>query len=156
MEFEENTPTRAGNVIVGQGNGINSQVLRQEQITLENELRNYVLEGDVYRIMKTREKLNLYPDLITATEIKEVKQSIEQANKRLKEIQDETYFAEQLKAEKVKLYDEQLKLIEAAGIEIERKNQVLYLLDTERDSLLQARREFNEKLKDLIEKLEAK
>lgn len=152
MNLIEKTPQTA---IVGEidANFTNAdaQTLQNERVRLENELREAMIAGDAATIIRVQTALRELPVLITAAEIRELRQKTDAATARLAEIADETEYAEKIKAEKNKILAEKIKDAEAAGLAVERVNLVLFQLDNEAESLRESRREYRRKLQTFID-----
>lgn len=130
---------------------MNSQALKNQRDTLRNELRERMSDGDADGVMRVKNLLRDFADLITATEIKELRRNIDAATDKLAVVKQETDAAEAIKAEHNRILADKIKAAETAGLAVERANLLLYQLDAERDSLLDARRQYNERLQELIQ-----
>lgn len=132
----------------------NSEILKTQMFSLQAEMRDCINSGDAAGVVYVQNLLRDLPVLITAAEINEINQLIEQTNERLAEIPDDVLEAVRIKTERNKTLAEKLKIAEAAGLEVERVNFILFQLGNEAESLRDARREYRQRLNKIIEDAE--
>lgn len=147
MDLQLKTPPTLSN------SEMDAQSLRNRHIELKEEHNNFLLAGDFDSVMRTKKLLAGLPDLITAKDVQEFKKKLDSADSRLSEIKQETLEVEAIRGEKNKILADKLKAVEQAGLAVENVNRVLYLLDAESQTLLEARREYKNKLSMIIENM---
>lgn len=141
---------------VGYGETIkNSQVLRNHQLALQNELKDAMSEGLIEEVVRIQAMLGSLPIRIKTAEVAEIKSSIASGNKRLAEIKEDFLEATRIRNEKHRIYVAKLKITEDAGTDVLKVDFILTTLDNEAESIRSARREYNEKLNNLITSADA-
>jgi radical SAM superfamily enzyme YgiQ (UPF0313 family) len=127
-----------------------SQTLKTQQFSLQAEMRDCMNSGDAAGVVYVQNLLRDLPVRITAAEINELNQQIEQTNERLAEIPEDVLEAVRIKTARNKILAEKLKIAEQAGLEVEKVNFILFQLGNEAESLRQARREYKQRLNKII------
>jgi hypothetical protein len=133
---------------------ITSQDLHNQQLRLQEELREMMNEGNMEGILRVRNLLRDLPDRIVAAEVAEIKKGIEDCTKRLAEIKEEAEYARSVLADKNRILLEKLKVAERAGDEVVRVEFVLFQLNNEEQIMHGARREHKTRLQNLMEDAE--
>jgi hypothetical protein len=142
--------------ILGSGNTPHDKHgLEQQEINLQTELTNAMNEGDLSSVISIQSKLNILPVLKHAAEIKELRQNIERANARLVEIKIESEQLETVRGEKNKILAEKIQAMQEAGLVVRRVEFDLNLLDNDAENQRVARREYNQRLKQLTTNADA-
>lgn len=133
---------------------ITAQGLRNQQLALQNELREMMNAGNMVGVIRAQDMLRNLPAQIVAVEVSELKKKIDDCTARLAEIKEETVYAEQIRGKKNKILAEKIKAAEEAGLATRRVELVLFQLDNEAEIQREARREFRSRLNNFIEDAE--
>jgi hypothetical protein len=129
--------------------------LRVQQTNLQTELKDCMNAGDAAGVVRIQNHLRDLPILIKTAEIRELRANIDKANRRLEEIKVETKLVAGVRGEKNKILAEKLRTVEEAGLDVRRVELVLYQLDTDAENQRQARREYNQRLNNLVTSADA-
>jgi hypothetical protein len=129
--------------------------LRVQQTSLQIELKNCMNAGDAAGVVRIQNHLRDLPILIKTAEIRELRENIARATARLKEIKVETKLVEGVRGEKNKILGEKLKIVEEAGLGVQRVELILYQLDNDAENQRQARREWTSQLNILVASADA-
>lgn len=151
MDLLTNELESAFNDEVGyQETAITSQTLRNQKLALENELRSAMNDGKINEVVRIQSMLGSLPVQIKTAEIFEIKSKISSGNKRLDEIKEDFMAATRIRNQKHRIYLEKLNIAENAGTDVLKVDFILTTLENERENIYQARREFNERLNNLM------
>jgi uncharacterized protein YoaH (UPF0181 family) len=132
-----------------------SHGLKQQESALRDEIRELMLNGDSAGVVRVQNLLRDLPIRIIAAEVRELRENIDKANKRLEEIKVETKLVEGVRGEKNKVLAEKLRTVEEAGLEVRRVEFILYQLDNDAENQRQARRECQSRLNNLVASADA-
>lgn len=128
-----------------------SEGLRNQQLALQNELKDAMNDGKIEEVVRIQAMLSSLPVRIKTAEVAEIKSNISSGNKRLDEIKEDFMEATRIRNQKHRIYLEKLKVMEAAGTDVMRVDFILSTLENEAESIRVARREYNQRLNNLMD-----
>lgn len=128
----------------------NAQTLRNQQLALESELREAMGNGKINDVVRIQSRLGSLPIRIKTAEVAEIKLNIASGNTRLAEIKEDFAHATGIRNQKHRIYLEKAKIMEAAGTDVLKVDVILTTLENEAENIRAARRDYNERLNNLI------
>ena len=125
--------------------------LRQQQQSLNEELKSAMIEGDSAAVVRIQNLLRDIPARLVALDVAEIKQGLDNATARLAEVEEEMAYVLDIRNGKNRILAEKILEAEAAQTEVGKENFKLEILKMELTSLHEARREYRLRLERLMD-----
>ena len=129
--------------------------LRQQQTSLNEELKIAMIEGDSAAVVRIQDMLRDIPARLVALDVAEIKQGIDAATERLAQVEEEMAYVREIRKGKNRILAEKIMEAEAAQAEVGKENFKLDILNMEQTSLHEARREYRLRLEKIMDDADA-
>lgn len=129
--------------------------LRQQQNSLNEELKIAMLEGDSAAVVRIQNMLRDIPARLVALDVAEIKAGIDAATERLAQVEEEMAYVREIRKGKNRILAEKIMEAEAAQTEVGKEDFKLEILRMEQTSLHQARREYRLRLEKIMDDADA-